>query len=155
MTAPDGRAVPRTPAAGRHLAAGDRPAVPAVLRKQGYPGGRRVRKERAAPDPGLLEGDRAAADRGHAAAGRRAAAAGPDLRLPAARGGRGLRGWFAGAATDPGAGYTAAEYAEHVRTEYSTYRWLLEPLLEATGFEIVSVSFARRLYGAYTCVKRQ
>jgi ubiquinone/menaquinone biosynthesis C-methylase UbiE len=65
-----------------------------------------------------------------------------------------FRGWFAGAAADPAAGYTAADYAEHIRTEYSTYRWLLEPLLAATGFEIVSVTFARRLYGAYTCVKR-
>jgi len=63
-------------------------------------------------------------------------------------------GWFAGAAEDPAAGYTAADYAEHVRTEYSTYRWLLEPLLAAAGFEVVDVSFERRLYGAYTCVKR-
>lgn len=63
-------------------------------------------------------------------------------------------GWFAGAAADPADGYTAADYAEHIRTEYSTYRWLLEPLLAAAGFEIVEVSFERRLYGAYTCVKR-
>lgn len=62
-------------------------------------------------------------------------------------------GWFAGAAADPAEGYTAADYAEHIRTEYSTYRWLLEPLLAAAGFEIVSVSYERRLYGAYTCVK--
>jgi hypothetical protein len=46
--------------------------------------GRRLHEERAAPGPGLLEGARAAADRGHAASGRRAAAARPDLRLPAA-----------------------------------------------------------------------
>ena len=62
-------------------------------------------------------------------------------------------GWFAGAATDPAAGYTAADYAEHIRTEFSTYRWLLEPMLAAAGFEIVAVTFERRLYGAYTCVK--
>jgi SAM-dependent methyltransferase len=62
-------------------------------------------------------------------------------------------GWFAGAATDPAAGYTAADYAEHIRTEYSTFRWLLEPMLAAAGFEIADVSYERRLYGAYTCVK--
>jgi SAM-dependent methyltransferase len=62
-------------------------------------------------------------------------------------------GWLANAAGDPAAGYTAADYAEHIRTEYSTYRWLFEPLLAAAGFEIVSVTFERRLYGAYTCVK--
>lgn len=32
-------------------------------------------------------------------------------------------------------------------------RWLPEPLLSAAGFEIADVSFERRLYGAYTCVK--
>jgi len=62
-------------------------------------------------------------------------------------------GWFANAAADPAQGYTAADYAEHIRTEFSTFRWLLEPILAATGFEIVSVSFRRHLYGAYTCVK--
>jgi SAM-dependent methyltransferase len=62
-------------------------------------------------------------------------------------------GWLANAAADPAAGYTAADYAEHIRTEYSTFRWLLEPMLAATGFEIVDVAFERRLYGAYTCVK--
>jgi len=64
-------------------------------------------------------------------------------------------GWLAGAAGDPADGYTADDYAEHIRTEHSTYRWLLEPLLAATGFEIVDVSFERRLYGAYTCVYRE
>jgi SAM-dependent methyltransferase len=62
-------------------------------------------------------------------------------------------GWFAGAAADPDAGYTAADYAEHIRTEHSTFRWLLEPMLAAVGFEIAEVSYERRLYGAYTCVK--
>lgn len=61
--------------------------------------------------------------------------------------------WFDEAATDPAEGYTAADYAEHVRTEFSTYRWLFEPMLAAAGFEIVSVDYERRLYGAYTCVR--
>jgi len=63
-------------------------------------------------------------------------------------------GWFAGAVTDPAEGYTADDYAEHIRTEYSTYRWLLEPLLAATGFEIAGASFRLRCFGTYTCVKR-
>ena len=125
------------------------------LRPRGAARGRRLHQERAAPGPGLLEGDRAAADRGHAAAGRRAAAAG-SRSSTSSRGRRAeiFAGWFAGAAADPADGYTAADYAEHIRTEYSTYRWLLEPLLAAAGFEIIEVSFERRLYGAYTCVKR-
>lgn len=64
-----------------------------------------------------------------------------------------FRQWFAGAAADPAAGYTAADYAEHIRTEFSTYRWLFEPMLVAAGFEIVSVDYDRRLYGSYTCLR--
>jgi ubiquinone/menaquinone biosynthesis C-methylase UbiE len=65
-----------------------------------------------------------------------------------------FRQWFAGAATDPAAGYTAEDYAVHIRTEHSTYRRLLEPLLDAAGFDIVDAAFERRLYGTYTCVRR-
>jgi ubiquinone/menaquinone biosynthesis C-methylase UbiE len=65
-----------------------------------------------------------------------------------------FQSWFRHAASDPADGYTAADYAEHIRTEFSTFRWLLEPMLEATGFEIVSADFDGRLYGAYTCLKR-
>jgi SAM-dependent methyltransferase len=64
-----------------------------------------------------------------------------------------FRGWLAHAATDPAAGYTGADYAEHIRTEFSTYRWLLEPMLATAGFEIVTADFAGKLYGAYTCLK--
>ena len=66
-----------------------------------------------------------------------------------------FQGWFDHAASDPANGYTAADYAEHIRTEFSTFRWLLEPMLAATGFQIVSAEFDGRLYGAYTCVKRE
>jgi SAM-dependent methyltransferase len=62
-------------------------------------------------------------------------------------------GWLEGAADDPAAGYTAADYAEHIRTEHSTFRWLLEPMLAAAGLDIAEVSYDRRLYAAYTCVK--
>jgi len=62
--------------------------------------------------------------------------------------------WLDAAATDPASGYTKDDYIDHIRTEYSTYRWLLEPMLDVTGFEIVDVQFQRRVYGAYTCIKR-
>ena len=62
-------------------------------------------------------------------------------------------GWLAGAATDPAEGYTAEDYAEHIRTEYSTFRWLFEPMLDAAGFQIVTAQFQARAYGAYTCVR--
>jgi hypothetical protein len=66
-----------------------------------------------------------------------------------------IAGWLGNAAANPADGYTAGDYAEHVRTEFSTYRWLLEPMLAAAGFEIISVTFECCLYGAYTGVKVQ
>jgi len=65
-----------------------------------------------------------------------------------------LESWLAGATDDPSAGYTRADLAEHVRTEHSTFRWLFESMLTATGFEIVDAAFRASAYGSYTCVKR-
>lgn len=64
-----------------------------------------------------------------------------------------LDDWLDGAATDPARGYTREDFAEHLRTEFSTFRWLLEPMLAAAGFSIVTASFEHSIYGAYTCVK--
>jgi ubiquinone/menaquinone biosynthesis C-methylase UbiE len=65
-----------------------------------------------------------------------------------------LAHWLGSAPTDPALGYTAGDLVAHLRTEFSTYRWLLEPMLEAAGFEIIDVRFSQSVYGAYTCVKR-
>ena len=65
-----------------------------------------------------------------------------------------FRRWLDNAAEDPARGYTSADFAEHIRTEHSTFRWLLEPMLAATGFEIVTADFSGSVYGAYTCRKR-
>jgi SAM-dependent methyltransferase len=70
-----------------------------------------------------------------------------------AEAGQVFRGWLDHAAADPADGYTAEEYAEHIRTEFSTFRWLLEPMLAQAGFEVRTADFDRRLYGAYTCIK--
>lgn len=61
--------------------------------------------------------------------------------------------WVSGGVADPAVGYTGADYAEHVRTEHSTFRWLLEPMLDHAGFDIADVEYdAAGLFGAYTCV---
>jgi SAM-dependent methyltransferase len=62
--------------------------------------------------------------------------------------------WLTNAPADPATSYTRADLAEHIRTEHSTYRWLLEPMLEAAGFDIADVAFTGQAFGAYTCVKR-
>lgn len=62
--------------------------------------------------------------------------------------------WMDGAAGDPAHGYTREDFAEHIRSEFSTFRWPLEPMLAATGFDIVTSEFHDSVYGTYTCVKR-
>ena len=45
--------------------------------------------------------------------------------------------------------------AGHVRTEHSTFSWLLEPMLEHAGFEIRDGWYSEsRTYARYVCVKR-
>ncbi len=61
--------------------------------------------------------------------------------------------WLSFAVADPADGYTREDFAEHLRTEFSTFRWLLEPMLAAAGFDIVTSEFRGSVYGAYTCVK--
>jgi SAM-dependent methyltransferase len=65
-----------------------------------------------------------------------------------------IESWLAGAVDDPAVGWTAGELAQHVRTEFSTYAWLLDAMLDRCGFEIVDRSFRRAAYGTYTCVRR-
>jgi hypothetical protein len=64
-----------------------------------------------------------------------------------------LERWFAGAVSDPEAGYTREDFEEHIRTEHSTFRWLLEPMFEAAGFEIETAEFTGSVDGAYTCLR--
>ena len=66
----------------------------------------------------------------------------------------GIEAWKAGAVDDPARGYTAPEFAEHVRAEHSTFTWLLEPALERVGFEILDRQVGRNVYAAYTCRRR-
>ena len=61
--------------------------------------------------------------------------------------------WLDRAVDDPTQGYTRDDFAEHLRTEHSTFRWLFEPMLAAAGFEIVAADFRAGVYGAYTCIK--
>jgi FkbM family methyltransferase len=62
--------------------------------------------------------------------------------------------WLDGAVTDPDVGYTADDLATHVRNEFSTYRWLLEPMIQRAGFKIDECEYRRAVYGSYTCLKQ-
>jgi SAM-dependent methyltransferase len=65
-----------------------------------------------------------------------------------------IEAWLSGAVTDPTVGFTAEELATHVRTEFSTYSWLFEPMLERVGFTILDRHYGRSAYGSYTCMRR-
>lgn len=65
-----------------------------------------------------------------------------------------LEAWFAAAPADPAAGWTRAEFEAHARGEHSTFSWLLEPMLERSGFEIRDAWYSgSRTYARYVCVK--
>ena len=63
--------------------------------------------------------------------------------------------WLAGAAANSDEGWTRAELETHLREEFSTFTWLLEPMLGHAGFAIESSDFGkRRIFAEYICVKR-
>jgi hypothetical protein len=51
-------------------------------------------------------------------------------------------------------GWTRAELAEHVRDEHSTFTWLLEPMIERAGFEVVDADYRSGVFARYLCRKR-
>jgi SAM-dependent methyltransferase len=65
-----------------------------------------------------------------------------------------IQAWLDSAPTYPARGWTSGQLAEHVRTEHSTFTWLLEPMLERAGFEIRERLLSNDgIYAAYTCVR--
>jgi SAM-dependent methyltransferase len=64
-----------------------------------------------------------------------------------------VEAWIAdNTADDVEHGWTRAELAEHVRDEHSTFTWLLEPMLERAGFEIVDADVSDdRMFAGYVC----
>ncbi len=62
--------------------------------------------------------------------------------------------WLASAPDDSSRGWIAAELAEHVREEHSTYTWLLEPMIERVRLVIHDRSLsANGAYATYTCIR--
>jgi SAM-dependent methyltransferase len=52
-------------------------------------------------------------------------------------------------------GWTRAELAEHVRDEHSTFTWLLEPMIERAGFDMIDANYsASGVFARYLCRKR-
>jgi hypothetical protein len=63
--------------------------------------------------------------------------------------------WLGQAPTDPARGWTADELAEHIRSEHSTFSWLLEQILDRAGFGVIDRHYSEsRVYASYTCRRR-
>ncbi len=68
---------------------------------------------------------------------------------------RRIDAWLAAAAERSDDGWTRAELEEHLRHEYSTFSWLLEPMIERSGFVIERASFDELgVRGEYVCRRR-
>jgi len=51
-------------------------------------------------------------------------------------------------------GWTRSELAEHVRDEHSTFTWLLEPMIERAGLDIIDANHcASGVFARYLCRK--
>jgi 2-polyprenyl-3-methyl-5-hydroxy-6-metoxy-1,4-benzoquinol methylase len=68
----------------------------------------------------------------------------------------GIANWLqAVAVARPDEGWTREELEKHLRDEYSTFTWLLEPLITQAGFEISAKDYGTvGAYAFYLCVKR-
>jgi ubiquinone/menaquinone biosynthesis C-methylase UbiE len=67
----------------------------------------------------------------------------------------GIERWLQSSAADrPEEGWTRAELETHLRDEYSTFTWLLEPLIARAGFKIETTDYGSvGAYANYICVK--
>jgi SAM-dependent methyltransferase len=62
-----------------------------------------------------------------------------------------IEAWLESASATPAEGWTRRELEEHVRDEYSTFTWLVEPLLHNAGFETLERHVVGRFYATYVC----
>jgi SAM-dependent methyltransferase len=62
--------------------------------------------------------------------------------------------WLDSAGDDPEAGWTRAELEVHLRDEFSTFSWLLEPMIERAGLQIEWSRYSGPdVYAQYLCRK--
>jgi ubiquinone/menaquinone biosynthesis C-methylase UbiE len=62
--------------------------------------------------------------------------------------------WLDGAANTPEVGWTRDELETHLRQEYSTFTWLLEPMLTRAGFQMRQAEYSSSgVYAAYLCAR--
>lgn len=65
----------------------------------------------------------------------------------------GAEGWIARMARAEGTGFTRADFATHVRDEHSPFAWILEGMIERSGFRILAAEKEDPAYADYLCVR--
>jgi hypothetical protein len=65
-----------------------------------------------------------------------------------------INAWIDSVAKPANEGFTREEFEWHVRDEYSTFSWIIEGMLNRTGFEIQEANTNNPFYGEYIAVKR-
>jgi len=64
-----------------------------------------------------------------------------------------LNEWIEAFSSDPGDSFSRTDFEQHIRDEYSTFSWILEGLLQRTGFSIVEQNYLAPTYAEYLCRK--
>lgn len=64
-----------------------------------------------------------------------------------------INAWIERVSKPVGEGFTAEDFATHVREEYSTFSWIIEGMLTRAGFEIASANYPTPEYAQYVCRK--
>lgn len=60
--------------------------------------------------------------------------------------------WIGQVAKPEGQGWTAKDFEMHVRDEHSTFNWIIEAMLNRSGFDIVDANYQSPTYAEYLCI---
>ncbi len=61
--------------------------------------------------------------------------------------------WIDTCGREDGSGFSKSEFAMHIREEFSTYNWIMEQIIEKSGFEIIERNYPRKTTAEYFCKK--
>jgi hypothetical protein len=65
-----------------------------------------------------------------------------------------IEAWIGRVSSPSGEGFSRRDFETHVREEHSTFAWILEGMLERSGFTIEENDHSDPAYGIYLCRKR-
>lgn len=65
-----------------------------------------------------------------------------------------VEAWCATGGSDPLSGWARAELEDHVRDEHSTYSWLLEAMVERSGFTVLDATYSDDQFFAQYVLRR-